>query len=282
MSCDHYKRGCHLFAECCNQWFPCRVCHNEAQDGHEMDRHAVTRVRCRKCFTEQPPQQTCSKCSFVLGKYFCSVCNLFDDEGDEKGIFHCNDCGICRVGGRDKFFHCMTCGGCYAQDRRDKHVCINQAMRQECCICYESLFEARESPSVLPCGHVLHGACYDEMTKYQYGQITFCPQTHMPCSIACPLCRKSLLSERAQRRLERLMRREAAADGSEAGNEGGEDDGSSHEGPVVVFADDDGDDVFSASDVDDSDISDSEMSDVDDGESSHSIEDVQAPTDGTQ
>ncbi|EQC39648.1 hypothetical protein SDRG_03079 [Saprolegnia diclina VS20] len=259
MSCEHYKRGCHLFAECCNQWFPCRVCHNEAQDGHEMDRHAVTRVRCRKCFTEQPPQQTCSKCSFVLGTYFCSVCNLFDNEGDEKRIFHCSDCGICRVGGRDKFFHCMTCGGCYAQDRRDKHVCINQAMRQECCICYESLFEARECPSVLPCGHVLHGACYDEMTKYH---------------IACPLCRKSLLSERAQRRLERLMRREAAEDESEAGNEGGEDDRNSQEGPIVVFSDDDdGSSVSGSSDVDDSDMAvDDDDSEMDDGD--ESVDDV--------
>ena len=27
-----------------------------------------------------------------------------------KGQFHCMSCGICRIGGREKFFHCDRCG----------------------------------------------------------------------------------------------------------------------------------------------------------------------------
>ena len=29
--------------------------------------------------------------------------------------FHCDRCGICRVGGADNFFHCDTCGCCYSK-----------------------------------------------------------------------------------------------------------------------------------------------------------------------
>lgn len=43
----------------------------------------------------------------------CLECAFFDDETD-KEQFHCSSCGICRVGGRDKFFHCNTCGCCYS------------------------------------------------------------------------------------------------------------------------------------------------------------------------
>lgn len=47
-----------------------------------------------------------------LGTLFCS-CPFFDDDVS-KETFHCDECGICRVGGRDNFFHCATCGSCYA------------------------------------------------------------------------------------------------------------------------------------------------------------------------
>lgn len=43
----------------------------------------------------------------------CLECAFFDDEMEKKQ-FHCSSCGICRVGGRDKFFHCNTCGCCYS------------------------------------------------------------------------------------------------------------------------------------------------------------------------
>jgi hypothetical protein len=39
-------------------------------------------------------------------------CKLWDDD-PEKSIYHCNDCGICRIGqglGKD-FFHCKV--GCF-------------------------------------------------------------------------------------------------------------------------------------------------------------------------
>lgn len=38
----------------------------------------------------------------------------FFDDDVSKQQFHCDDCGICRVGGRQNFFHCATCGCCYS------------------------------------------------------------------------------------------------------------------------------------------------------------------------
>jgi RING finger and CHY zinc finger domain-containing protein 1 len=40
----------------------------------------------------------CLRCAAVMGDYFCGVCNLFDNEGARKKIFHCDACGICRYG----------------------------------------------------------------------------------------------------------------------------------------------------------------------------------------
>ncbi|KAG4186914.1 hypothetical protein ERO13_A08G072900v2 [Gossypium hirsutum] len=54
-----------------------------------------------------------------------------------KGQFHCNDRGICRVGGRDKFFHCEKCGSCYMVDLRDNHFCVENSMKSYCPICFE-------------------------------------------------------------------------------------------------------------------------------------------------
>lgn len=43
-------------------------------------------------------------------QYTCLVCNLFDDE--DKDQYHCDGCGICRIGGRTNFFHCEVCNMC--------------------------------------------------------------------------------------------------------------------------------------------------------------------------
>ena len=37
---------------------------------------------------------TCLSCGVQFGKYFCHVCNYYDNE--DKGQYHCDGCGICR------------------------------------------------------------------------------------------------------------------------------------------------------------------------------------------
>lgn len=43
-------------------------------------------------------------------QYTCLICNLFDDENKDQ--YHCEGCGICRIGGRNNFFHCEVCNMC--------------------------------------------------------------------------------------------------------------------------------------------------------------------------
>jgi len=51
--------------------------------------------------------------SCPVARYFCSVCNFFDDSED-RDVYHCPFCNVCRRGkglGKD-FFHCMQCNSC--------------------------------------------------------------------------------------------------------------------------------------------------------------------------
>lgn len=54
-----------------------------------------------------------------------------------RARFHCDECGICRIGGRDNFFHCATCGCCYATTLQDKHKCVEKSMHHNCPVCFE-------------------------------------------------------------------------------------------------------------------------------------------------
>lgn len=54
-----------------------------------------------------------------------------------KRQFHCDKCGICRIGGRDNFFHCDRCGCCYSVELRERHTCVEKSMHQDCAICME-------------------------------------------------------------------------------------------------------------------------------------------------
>jgi uncharacterized CHY-type Zn-finger protein len=57
--CRHYKRNCVLKAECCERFYSCRFCHDEASDHGDMDRFATKEVSCTKCGTEQPVSNKC-------------------------------------------------------------------------------------------------------------------------------------------------------------------------------------------------------------------------------
>ncbi|KAM3332450.1 hypothetical protein ACQJBY_027947 [Aegilops geniculata] len=183
--CAHYRRRCRIRAPCCNEIFDCRHCHNESKNSikidtprrHELPRHELQQVICSLCGTEQEVRQVCINCGVCMGKYFCEVCKLFDDDVS-KQQYHCHACGICRIGGRENFFHCSKCGCCYSKVLKNSHACVEGAMHHDCPICFEYLFESRNDVSVLPCGHTIHEKCLKEMKEH--------------CQFACPLCSKSV------------------------------------------------------------------------------------------
>jgi len=48
--------------------------------------------------------------AFFSFQFFCKICNLFMDV--YKDTFHCDGCGLCRVGPKENFFHCEKCQMC--------------------------------------------------------------------------------------------------------------------------------------------------------------------------
>lgn len=120
--CRHYRRRARLVAPCCGEAFWCRHCHNEARAAnewdpakrHELERTAVRELVCALCSTRQPAARACGACGAAFGAYACLRCCFFDDD-TRKRQFHCDQCGICRVGGQENFFHCATCGCCYSK-----------------------------------------------------------------------------------------------------------------------------------------------------------------------
>ena len=125
LGCYHYNRGCSMLCPQCNQWFTCRLCHDEVVPDHYMDRYHVKYIACMKCKTVQFCSNQCVSCHAVFSEYYCDICHLWKD--NEEPSFHCPDCNICRVGkgiGIDTF-HCHTCNNCYNLDYKVLFLAFN-------------------------------------------------------------------------------------------------------------------------------------------------------------
>uniref|UniRef100_A0A8C5MXX3 RING finger and CHY zinc finger domain-containing protein 1 n=1 Tax=Leptobrachium leishanense TaxID=445787 RepID=A0A8C5MXX3_9ANUR len=120
-------------------------------------------------------QETCENCSNVFGEYYCSVCHLYDKD---KKQYHCDGCGICRIGPKEDYEHCLKCNLCLPLSLKGNHKCIENVSRQNCPICLEDMHTSRIGTRILPCGHLLHSTCYKAMLQQGY---------------RCPLCMRSVL-----------------------------------------------------------------------------------------
>ncbi|KAK6979731.1 RING finger and CHY zinc finger domain-containing protein 1 [Biomphalaria glabrata] len=172
--CNHYTRNCKLKAPCCSVFYSCRFCHDEDND-HEMDRHKVMEVQCKRCDTIQEVRKDCSKCGIIFGEYFCPICRLYDVP---KHQFHCLKCGICRVGPEDKYYHCDTCNACLSLELKGQHKCIENVSRSLCPICQEFLHTSRSGIEIPRCGHMIHQECLKSCAEQRLYQ--------------CPVCKESL------------------------------------------------------------------------------------------
>lgn len=180
--CAHYLRNCKTACSVCGKFYMCQICHDE-KESHEMDRTQTTRMLCLNCRKPQPAARACRFCSEVMGDYYCSKCKLWSDDPD-KPIYHCDKCGICRVGrgiGID-VFHCDTCGICMSLVVENNHKCIEQAANSGCPICLDNLFSSTRPVVFMPCGHPIHADCFTDYSKRFY---------------RCPLCSKSIFNTSA-------------------------------------------------------------------------------------
>ena len=158
MNCSHYERNCYIISPCCGKNFGCRKCHDEfyefKENEHKINRFEIKKIICKKCEIEQPVSNECINCKLEFGKYFCKICNFFDND-ISKGYYHCEKCGICRVGGKENFFHCDICNLCLNINTKDTHKCIDGS-EQNCPLCFDNLFESTKPFTKLKCGHIIH------------------------------------------------------------------------------------------------------------------------------
>ncbi|SCU92098.1 LAFA_0F07998g1_1 [Lachancea sp. 'fantastica'] len=192
--CPHYMRNCKLQCHKCRGWYTCRFCHDESpivrnsQKPHSMERSKTERIMCMRCQHVQDPQKYCQNCDEEMAMYFCEECKLFDND-ETKDIYHCDKCGICRLGlglGID-FFHCDGCQACLSIELQGNHKCIERATMSSCPICGDFMFTSTKPVVYMsPCGHAIHQHCFDEYTNHSY---------------KCPTCQVSILNMEAQFRV---------------------------------------------------------------------------------
>jgi len=169
--CKHYIRRCKLVCLTCKEPSNCRLCHDDLSS-HKLDRHAVEEVVCSKCDTKQKVSPKCINCDVLFGKYSCLICNMFDDR--KKGQFHCDKCGICRIGGVDNYFHCDKCDLCLPISLKDNHKCVEKVSHNDCAICLEDLHTSVIESHIFKCGHIVHTSCFKQMLKHQQYRCPFC------------------------------------------------------------------------------------------------------------
>lgn len=108
LGCAHYKRNVKIQCAECQKWYTCRLCH-DAEEEHTLPRRLTRFMLCMLCGHPQKASDTCVECGESAASYYCNICKLWSDDMN-KHIYHCDDCGICRVGrGLEKdFFHCKV------------------------------------------------------------------------------------------------------------------------------------------------------------------------------
>ena len=173
--CSHYLRNCDIQCPDCRKFYPCRICHDEAE-AHPLRRHDITHVRCRSCKTIQSASNQCVMCGIKFGRYYCDICHLW--ELSNSPIYHCEKCGICRKGKREDYIHCDFCGMCYSKNVFKNHKCLQNCTKTNCPVCNEFMFDTRQEIMILKCGHSMHAKCLKDYSKHDY---------------RCPLCKKSLV-----------------------------------------------------------------------------------------
>lgn len=187
MGCQHYQRNCKMECSKCSKWYCCPICHDEEITTHKMKRELTKHIMCMNCFNSQEPSEFCEFCDIRFAFYYCSKCKLYDND-DTKDIYHCDDCGICRLGlglGQD-FFHCNGCNACLSIELQDDHRCIERATQSDCPICGEFMFTSTKPVVFMSCGHAIHQSCYEDHSKHSY---------------KCPTCHKTILNMEAQFRV---------------------------------------------------------------------------------
>ena len=184
--CEHTMTGCTYWLECCQKWFPCRLCHRFKCPGEKIDNYLSdnglllgARVKCLSCLMEQYfGDGYCMKCERPFGEKICVPCEIATDYLNGQ---HCYNCGFCAA--KEKVqHHCLKCRDCFCPSQDGKKFnCLPHG--NECAICMELLLKTcrwRGRSTISKCGHTFHEDCLAEW---------------MGTSKTCPLCRCEFMED---------------------------------------------------------------------------------------
>ena len=196
--CKHSKIYLYQFYKCCNKVYPCRFCHDE-EENHQADRFNIDYVKCNFCDVFQKKSSCCTNPDCYQYKkqhnYYCSKCNIWKNDIDYnlsfidsilldkinkfKEFYHCDKCGICRVGNSEDYKHCDSCNLCINKNKYNSHFCKINLKDQKCPICFEKIWDYSQSPHILKCGHAMHYKCFVETINNN--------------NFYCSTCRKAII-----------------------------------------------------------------------------------------
>lgn len=181
--CTHYNNNLLVFANCCNKYFECHLCHN-ANNDHDLVRRHIKKVKCINCSTENNLGNECSNCKIKFGNMHCSICNIWCNNVKES--YHCNGCGFCIIGKKEDYIHCNKCGICILKKNSLDHKCEDINKEEKCFICLNKLFSGLDSTYRLKCKHLIHKKCLDKLVEKTDNK-------KIPC---CSLCKKSIVDSK--------------------------------------------------------------------------------------
>ena len=157
-----------------------------------LHRHAVKHVKCMECDNIQQPSERCEKWGVLFALYWWLIWNLFDDDGDEKLLFHWEKWGIWRQGGEESSFHCDFWDICLPLSMEGKHICKNYR-EENWPICFEGFYNVRDGGWLLNWGHLIHSEWFDSYFK---------------TNARWPVCKKFPFSNEAKQEFNNLIQDE--------------------------------------------------------------------------
>lgn len=125
----------------------------------------------------------CSGCGQSMARYYCGICNLWDDQPG-RDIYHCPFCNLCRLGkglGIDAC-HCMDCNTCMHLSEYPTHKCRDLAA---CPVCTDTLFDSSQPYRVRP------AVCAPVQTRVACASCGGKPHWACEAGLRCRICRVS-------------------------------------------------------------------------------------------
>ena len=182
--CTHYENNILVFADCCNKYYDCHVCHN-AENNHNLIRKKIKKIKCINCSTENNLTNECINCKIKFGNTYCSICNVWCNKVKES--YHCYGCNSCIVGKKEDNIHCDKCNICILKKGGKNHNCDDIKKDEVCFICLNNLFTGLDSTFKLKCKHLIHKKCLDQLMSNTD------TEKKIP---SCSLCKKSILNHK--------------------------------------------------------------------------------------